>query len=102
MVITTYSTLASELATHTGGGKSKDGAGGKGKAKGKGKGKDAEAEVEEDAAGSESDDSLFGKSLATTKKKPAAPKRAPKAKAKPSALYEVNFWRIVLGASFSN
>jgi hypothetical protein len=80
VVITTYSTLASELATYTGAGRVTNSGKGKSVAKGKSSANNSD---------SDSDDSL----VAFTKKAPS--KRAPKAK--PCALYEVAYWRIVLG-----
>ena len=80
VVITTYSTLASELATYTGAGRATNAGKEKGAAKGK---------LSANNSDSDSDESL----AAFTKKAPS--KRTPKAK--PCALYEVAYWRIVLG-----
>ena len=78
VAITTYEVLRSEHKAYTG-------VAAKSKAQ-------AEKHSEDDSG---SDDSMLGKSL----KKKAAPKRARKTKAKLCALFEVKFWRIVLGAT---
>ena len=77
VVITTYDVLRSEHKVYNGvTAKSK-----------------AQSEKQNDD-NSGSDDSFLGKSLP----KKSASKRAPRAKAKLCALFEVKFWRIVLGA----
>lgn len=77
VVITTYDVLRSEHKVYSGTAT---------------KSKTQAAKQHEDNSGS--DDSLLGKSLP---KKNA--KRAPKAKAKLCALYDIQFWRVVLGTT---
>lgn len=80
VIITTYQTVVSEFKTWGTQGADHTATNAKSKAK------DPESDEE-------SDDSLIGKSI----KKKAPAKKAPKSKAKPCFLFDLNFYRIVLG-----
>lgn len=100
MVVTTYSILISEYKNYSAAGSEVLTA-----TKKKGKGKVTGSDSEDDATrksegGSDSEDSLFGKSLKSSKAKAAAAKKAPakgKEKDKQCALFGVPYWRVVLG-----